>query len=160
MILIDRDDVVRIGLADHPAFQVEWEVGSPEAIEADYADVLAEGPFLLTVNDECAWAGQHADNLYRVAQKRVDPINLRHWKDLADLYAAEIGISRQGLVLRFASIRRKLRRRPTGLGWVRWSTVYHWPDGSDLMWAALLNTHHPEIEAREHLGQREVRYAG
>ena len=34
MILIDRDDVVRVGLADHVAFQVEWEVGSPEAVEA------------------------------------------------------------------------------------------------------------------------------
>lgn len=160
MILLDRDDVVRIGLADHAAFQVEWEVGSPEAIEADYADVLAEGPFLLTVNDECAWAGQHADDLYRVAQKRVDPINLQQWKDLADLYASEIGISRQGLVLRFASIRRKLRRRPAGLGWARWETVYHWPDGSDLMWSALLDKYHPEIEARQHVGEREVRYAG
>ena len=160
MILIDRDDVVRVGLADHVAFQVEWEVGSPEAVEADYSDVLADGPFLLVVNDECAWAGQHADNLYRVAQTRVDPVNLQQWKDLADLYAAEMGVSRQGMVLRFASIRRKLRRRPSGLGWARWRTVYHWPDGDDLAWSALLDRQHPEIEARDHFGEREVRYTG
>lgn len=158
MILIDRDDVVRVGLADHTAFQVEWEVGSHEAVEADYADVLAEGPFMLTVNDECAWAGQHGEALYRVAEKRLDPVNLQCWKDLADIYAASMGLSRQGLVLRFAAMRRHLRYERRG--WIRWRQVYHWPDGGDLAWSALLDKHHPEIEAREHVGEREVRYAG
>lgn len=157
MILLDRDDVVRIGLSDHTAFQIEWEIGSPEAVEADYADVLADGPFLLTVNDEHAWAGQHPDGLYRVAEKRLEPIHLRHWKELADLYAGSMGISRQGMVLRFASMRRQLRRRP---GWSRWKSIYHWPEGGDLAWSSLMVGHHPEIEAREHEGQRQVRHTG
>lgn len=160
MILIDRDDVVRIGLSDHIAFQVEWEVGSPEAVEADYADVLAEGPFLLTVNDEHAWAGQHPDGLYRVAEKRLEPLHFQHWKDLADLYAESMGVSRQGFVLRFAAMRRQLRRRPSGLGWMRWQNLYHWPEGSDLAWSSLMQGYHPEIEVREHMGERQVRYAG
>jgi len=154
MILIDKDDVIRIGLDDHTAFQTEWVVGSPLAVQADYADVLARGPFLLTVNDECAWAGQHAEALYRVAEKRVDPPNFRCWQALADIYAGSIGVSRQGFVLRFAAMRRRLRHEE---GWVQWRVIYHWPEGSDLVWASL--RHHPEIEARVRVGEREVRYA-
>jgi hypothetical protein len=158
MILLDRGDVIRLDLWAYP-FLIEWEVGSSEAVEADYADIIAEGPFVLVVHDEDAWAGQ-GDSLYRVAQKRADPINHRQWKDLADLYAASMGITRQSLVLRYSAMTRRLRRRPLGLGWARWDHIYHWPEGDDLAWSALMYGHHPHIEAREHEGQRQVRYAG
>lgn len=160
MILIDREDVDRLGLWAAP-FLVKWNLDDPvefaEGTKADWADIPAEGPFLCVVTDEDAWAGQ-ADDLYHVAQKRADPINLRQWQGLADLYAAEMGISRQGLVLRFSSMRRQVRRSPGR--WVRWDRVYHWPEGGDLMWSALVHGHHPWMKVREHEGQRQVRYAG
>lgn len=155
MILIDKADVVRIGLEDHTAFQIEWVIGSHAAVQADYADVLAEGPFLLTVNDECAWAGQHEEALYRVAERRLDPTNYQQWQDLVDIYVDSIGVSRQGFLLRFAAMRRRLRHEE---GWIQWRRIYHWQEGSDLVWTSLL--HHPEIEAQVHVGEREVRYVG
>jgi len=62
MMLIEQEDVVRLGMDKwtYP-FMTIWEVGSPEAVAADYADVLAEGPFLCVVTDEDAWAGQRED---------------------------------------------------------------------------------------------------
>ena len=155
MILIDAVDVIRVGLRDHVAFQTEWVVGSPDAIRADYADVLARGPFLLTVNDECAWAGQHAEALHRVAERRLDPLNYHRYQDLAEIYADAVGVSRQSYLSRFAAMRRRLRHEPD---WMQWQEIYHWQEGSDLAWSSL--RHHPEIEARERTGEREVRYAG
>ena len=154
MMLIDAMDVIRVGLRDHVAFQREWVIGSPEAIEADYADVLARGPFLLTVNDECAWAGQHAESLHRVAERRLDPLNYQWHQGLAEIYAEAVGVSRQSYLLRFAAMRRRLRHESD---WMRWNEIYHWPEGADLVWSSLM--HHPEIEARERTGEREVRYA-
>lgn len=151
MILIDREDVIRIGLEKHPAFQIVWEIGSPEAVAADYADVLAPGPFLLAVNDEDAWAGQDGHDLHHIAQKRADIINLRQWRALADMYAESIGISRQAFILRFAAMRRRLRSEPD---WVLWKRVYHWPEGSDLVWSSLQHRH--EIKTRENAGIREA----
>lgn len=157
MMLIEQDDVIRIGLQSHTAFQIEWEVGSPAAVAADYEDVLAEGPFLLAVNDECAWAGQHAEALYRVAEKRLDPASEKAWRGLVNLYAREMGVSRQGYLLRLKSVRRRLREDKRR-DWIRWERAYHWDDGIDLAWSALIDRHHPEIEAREKFGTREVRY--
>ena len=44
MILIEKEDVLRIGLNPIP-FYIKWEIGSPEAVAADYDDVIADGPF-------------------------------------------------------------------------------------------------------------------
>lgn len=163
MILLDRDDVIRLDMDGwtYP-FQVEWDPSDPvsraEAEAVDYADILADGPFLLVVNDEYAWAGQAPDRLRQVAQKRADPPNLRRWKYLADLYAESMGISRQGLVLRFTAIRRHVRRENGR--WVRWNRAYHWPEGSDLAWSSLVLGHDPSLEVSEYMGERRVRHTG
>ncbi len=162
MILLEREDVDRLGL---PAsfFLVEWDPNDPEqfaeATKVDWADIPAEGPFLLVVNDEYAWVGQRADRLlYLVAQKRADPVNLRWWKGLADLYAESMGISRQSLVLRYSAMRRQMHRHRGE--WFPWEEIYHWPEGGDLAWSALVHGHDPSIRTREHEGQRQVRYTG
>ena len=161
MILLDREDVIRLDLRTRP-FLITWDPNDPvefaEGTKADWADILAEGPFLLIVHDEAAWAGQETERLYNVAGRQIDPPNFRWWKALADLYAESMGISRQGLLLRFASMRRQTRRRPVGLGWMQWENVYHWPDENDLAWSSLVYGHHPTLEVREHDGQRQVRY--
>lgn len=158
MILLDREDVERLDLWNLP-FLVRWDPNDPDewakGQALDFPDVMAPGPFLLVVHDEDAWAGQAFDSLSCVAQKRADPINMKKWRHLADLYAKEMGVSRQGLVLRFSSVRRQLRQRR---GWVRWNAIYHWPEGGDLVWSALVHGHHPWIEVREHQGQRQARY--
>lgn len=161
MILIDREDVDRLDLWPYP-FLVRWDPNDPvkwaEGAKIDYPDIPAPGPFLLVVTDEDAWAGQEVDRLTNVAMKRADDIQLRRWRGLADLYAAEMGVSRQGLILRYSSVRRQLRGNPGQ--WYRWEAVYRWPQGGDLMWSALLHGHHPWIKAREHEGRRQVRYIG
>jgi hypothetical protein len=154
MILLDREDVERFGLWPRP-FLVEWEMGSPEAIAADYAEVPADGPFLLVVHDEHAWAGQREGHLHPVAGKRYDPPNRRWWTYLADLYAKSMGISRQSLVLRFSAMTRRARRNPGE--WLRWDDVYHWSEGGDLAWSALVHGRHPWLKVREYEGERQVR---
>jgi len=160
MILLDREDVVRLDLLKSP-FYVRWDPDDPVAFAEgqalDFPEIIAEGPFLLVVNDEFAWAGQHPDRLSNVAGRRLDAVNFQHWKALADIYAESMGISRQSLLLRFASLRRQTRRRPAGLGWMKWENAYHWPEGDDLAWSALTDGRHPTLEVREHEGQRQVR---
>lgn len=160
MILIDREDVIQCGLADHTAFQVHWNLNDPvqfaEGAKVDWIDILADGPFLLVANDEYAWAGQ-GDRLYMVAGKRYDPINRQRWGYLADLYAEEMGISRQSLVKRFTAMRKLVSHRRGD--WLPWGGVYHWPEGRDLAWSALLDEKRDQFEKREYNGQRQVRYA-
>ena len=160
MILIDRDDVIRIGLADHTAFQVHWDRNDPvqfaEGTAADWADILADGPFLLVVNDEIAWAGQ-GDGFYHVAEKRHDPINRQRWRDLADLYADAMNIPVQSLVKRFTAMRQLVSSRREE--WLLWDDVYHWPEGNDLAWSSVVDDRHYAFKTREHEGQRQVRYA-
>lgn len=160
MILLEREDVDRLGLWTYP-FMVRWDHNDPvqwaEGNALDFPDIPAEGPFLLVVHDEDAWAGQGGwGGLYHVAQKRADSINMRWWRALADLYAEAMGISRQSLVLRFAAMRRHLssNRDP----WFSWEEVYHWPEGGDLAWSALVHGHPHGIAVREHEGQRQIRY--
>lgn len=155
MILIDREDVFELGMdkLGYPFFTI-WEIGSPEAIATDYADIVAEGPFLCVVTDTEAWAGQKVGQLSPVAQKRADPINLRQWEYLAGLYAAEMEISRRAFVLRFSGMRRRLAHTPGQ--WFPWGEIYHWSEGDDLMWSALVHGHHSWLKVREYEGQREV----
>lgn len=159
MILIDREDVDRIGLNPGP-FYIVWDLDDPEEFEegqkADWADIPAPGPFVLIVHDFCAWAGHRVDSLSLVAVKRMDPANRVWWTDLATLYAEGMGISLQSLVRRFTTMTQFMRRHPDS--WVSWGEVYHWPEGGDLAWSALVYGQHPWMEAREHEGQRQVRY--
>jgi hypothetical protein len=163
MILIDREDVIHLNMArwSYTCFFVHWDPNDPVAFqrgqELDFPDILADGPFLCVVTDEDVWAGQELDHLSPVVQKRADSINLRQWRYLADLYAAEMGISRQSFVLRFAAMSKYLRGDRRGQ-WNPWDDVYHWPEGGDLAWSSLMYGHHPWMEVREHDGQRQVRY--
>lgn len=159
MILIEREDVDRLGLWTYP-FLMFWDPNDPEqwaeGNALDFPDMPAPGPFLLIVHDEAAWAGQRADRLSQVAGKRLDPPNRRWWQALGDMYAEAMGISRQSLVLRFAAMSKYLRRERRGQ-WHPWDEVYHWPEGGDLAWSALVHGRHPWFEVREHEGLREVR---
>lgn len=161
MILLDKEDVVRIGLHIGAAFLVEWDPDDParwaEGVDLDFPDVIADGPFLLVVHNEWAWAGQRSDNLYPVAGRKVGPPHFERWKALADLYAASMGISRQGLLLRFASVERRLWRTGSG-DWFPWEQFYHWSEGSDLAWSALAYGQHDEMQARKHEGRLQVRH--
>ena len=76
MILIEKEDVLRIGLNPIP-FYIKWEIGSPEAVAADYDDIIADGPFILVMNDDEAWAGQLLYLLHLVARKQNDSVNRR-----------------------------------------------------------------------------------
>ena len=134
MILLDREDVDRIGLPQHPFY-------------AEDEEVPAKGPFMLVVHDDGAWAGNHLDDLYLVASKREDPANLQRWQDLADIYADCMGISRQSLVLRYSSMRKQTYR--VRGQWLPWEEVYHWPEGNEHAWSALLYGQHPWLEVRD-----------
>jgi len=162
MILLEKEDVVPLldkGMRKMP-FYVEWDpddpVSSRQAQELDFADILADGPFVLIVNDEYAWVGQDADHLHEIAKRRRDIPNLKWWRALADLYAAEMGISRQSLLLRFAAMNRRLHR-DSGQ-WFAWDEIYHWSDGSDLAYSALTFGRHPWLVTREHEGKRQVKF--
>lgn len=154
MILLDREDVNRIGL--NPAlFYRKWEVGSPEALEHDYADVPAPGPFLLRVDDESAWVSQDGEE-WECAARRT-----RHrgpeesaWYELATLYAEGAGMTRASFLRRIGSVRNVLNEMPEQ--WMPWQIVYHWPDGGDLVWEGLFR--HPWIKTATIEGVRKVRY--
>lgn len=158
MILLEREDVDRLDLWTYP-FLVKWDLDDPEQFaegaKVDWAEIPADGPFLLVVHDENALAGQDASSLYEVAGKRYDIHNKRKWKALADMYAEAMGISRQSMVLRFAAMTRHVRQ---ATGWLDWDEVYHWPQGGDLAWSALMYGYHPWLVVREHGMLRQVGY--
>jgi hypothetical protein len=152
MILIDRKDVDRLIPLGLPksCFYPDREIeGHP--------DEISPGPFIAIVTEDRAWVGTRVGNLYGVAPKRADAINYRIWAGLADLYVAEMGISRQSFVKRFSAMTRFLSRNRES--WFPWEQVYHWPEGSDLAWSsALMGSSSSFLKAREHNGQRQVRY--
>lgn len=147
MILLERDDVIRLGMDG-------WDY--PFCVDRDDVDVLAEGPFLLVVHNEHAWAGQDVDSMEQVAGRRIDPPNHRRWKYLADLYAAAMGISRHSITLRYVWMSRHLNDK-RGQPFL-WDDIYHWPEGSDLAWSALVHGHHPWFRVYETEGQRMVEH--
>ncbi len=155
MILLDREDVNRIGL-DPYWFLVQWVPGSKDALDADYAEMPSPGPFLLKVNDEAAWVSHGGENDWRkVAERtRVNGNAQLRWGHLVTLYAEAVGIPRMSLLGRWASVRRQLKRTPNV--WKDWTTVYRWPEGSDIVWSGII--HHPWLETRENAGRKEVRY--
>lgn len=154
MILLEREDVDRIGL-DPYWFLMHWVAGSPEALAADYAEVPSPGPFLLKVHDESAWVSHHGDDWRKVAERlRHDGESQRRWGLLVELYAEAAGLTRMSFLGRLASVRRQLKKTPNV--WEDWQEAYDWSDGSDLVWSGII--HHPRLETRVYLGQKEVRY--
>lgn len=155
MTLLDREDAIRLELP-MMALVPKMTPGT----RADGPDVVAEGPFLLLVNDEYAHVGQfdptQGEVTYReVANKRGDSIQYQQWRGLTDLYVEDLGWSRRTLTSRVSSVRKQLLKADGA--WCLWDEVYHWPDGSDRVFEGLLR--HPWIETREHEnGVREARY--
>lgn len=152
MILLDKEYVDRSSLWRMP-FYIEWDpddpVSSQQAQDLDFPDIVAEGPFLLVVHDDAAWAGQDADRLYCVAERSLDKQNFKNWKPLADLYVKSMGISRQSMLLRYAAMKRYLAQGEYRDTPQPWEDAYHWPDKDDLAWSALLYGRHPWLEAYE-----------
>lgn len=154
VILLERDDVDRIGLTGY-WFNRHWEPDDPEGIACDFADLPDPGPFLLRVNDEQAWVKRSTDPYwFRAGHRARYPCDeQRQWSALFDLYAEGIGISPATLRNRFMGMRRRLKR----IGrWARWEWVYPWPEGGDLVWSSLVD--HPWLETRELNEKRQVRY--
>ena len=155
MILLDREDVERIGL--NPAlFYRKWVVGERDALVYNYADIPAAGPFLLRVNDEAAWVSQDGEEWECAARRtRYRGPEESAWYELASLYAAGAGLTRASFLRRIGSVREQLGRTP-GM-WFPWRRVYHWPDGGDQVWDGLFR--HPWIETRSDVifDVREVR---
>lgn len=155
MILLDREDVDRIGLTGY-WFNKHWEPDDPEGIACDFADLPDPGPFLLIVNDEHAWVKRSTDAYwFQVGKRARYPCEeQRHWSELFDLYAEAIGISPAKLRNRYMGMRRRLKSRPNR--WVSWRYAYPWKEGSELVWSSLMD--HPWVERREEGGRRDVRY--
>lgn len=145
MILLDREDVVRLGMDG-------WTY--PFCEDRDGVDVLGEGPFVFVVHNEHAWGGRDTDSMERIAGRRVDPANYRRWIYLADLYAEAMGISRHSMVMRYVWMSKDvISSRPE---WFEWEKIYHWPEGGDLAWSALVHGHHPLLEVDVDNGERLV----
>lgn len=156
MILVDREDFEDMGFQESLFFR-KWIPGEPEAVACDYADVPAPGPFLITANDEAVWMSHEGHDWVQIAMNtRYDGPEQRRWSHLTSIYAASEGLSLRNLTLRIRSIRKHLRNDPNR--WVRWSSVYPWGEGSDLIWSGLRN--HPRLETRMNDDTKEVRYVG
>jgi len=153
--------VIRLDLWRLP-FYIEWDPDDPEewqeGQDLDFPEILAHGPFVMVVHDEAVWAGQHPDSLYNVAARRSDPPNFQRWKALADIYADCMGVSRQGLLLRYWAMKRYLAVGDRKGEFHPWGDVYHWPEGGEFVWSALVRGNHPWLKVREHEGQRQVKY--
>jgi len=154
VILVDREDFEDMGFQESLFFR-KWTPGEPEAVACDYADVPAPGPFLITANDEAVWMSHDGEGWVKIASNtRYDGPEQRRWSHLATLYAESEGLSLRNMTFRIKSIRRHLRNDPDR--WVRWSSVYSWGTGSDLIWSGLKN--HPRLDIRMNGEEKEVRY--
>lgn len=155
MMLLDREDVIRLKLWEFPFHRV-YEPGTPEAIEhANDPDIIADGPFVFVVNNEFAFAGQTADSLYPAANKRADEIQRLRWVGLADLYLEDLGITRMSMCKRIRSMQDTLK--DLDREWVRWDWLYKWDEGSERIFSGLYN--HPWIKTRVNEdGTKEARY--
>lgn len=154
MMVFDREDISHIDIPES-VFYRKWEPGEPEAVACDYADVIADGPFLLRANDEAAWISHGKGDWIKVAQNtRYDGPDQKRWSDLATMYAESEGLTLRNLTYRIRGIKRRLHEH-TRI-WVPWDDVYIWDDGSDLVWDGLM--YHPWLSTREHNGRKEVMY--
>lgn len=118
------------------------------------------GPFLFCVNDQGAWVGRHvvgpAEGYEAFHVLPIDTATVKkdhRWYKAADLWLRDADITRAQMLLRYASLTRRLRRIGPRT-WTAWGKVYTWNEGSDIMWDGLAV--HPFIERRERDGRREV----
>lgn len=153
VILFDREEVG--DLIPVSVFYRKWVPGEPEAVACDYADVVADGPFLMRANDEHVWVSHGNDHWLKVAQNpRYDGPDQKRWSALVTLYASAEGLTLRNLTHRIRGVKRRLREQ---MGeWFPWDEVYIWNTGSELVWDGLMN--HPWLETREHDGRKEVRH--
>lgn len=156
VILVDREDFVGLGFQES-LFYRKWVPGEPDAIAYDYADIPADGPFLIRANDDAVWLSHDGQDWIKIATNtRHDGPEQRRWSVLATKYAESEGLSLRNLTFRIKGLRRLLSKKKGQ--WHRWDVVYRWPDGSDLIWSALAV--HTHLETQEHMGKQEVRYVG
>lgn len=154
MILVDREDFEGLGFQDS-LFLRRWVPGEPEAIACDYADVPAPGPFLIKAHDDAVWMSHDGEDWMKIASNpRYQGPEQKRWSHLTTIYAEHAGMSLNSLVQRLKSVRHRLMNSPNR--WTRWIVVYPWDEGSDLVWQGII--HHPKLETREYLGEKEVRY--
>lgn len=154
--MVDREDFEGLGFQES-LFYRKWIPGEPEAVACDYADVPAPGPFLIRANDEDVWLSHDGESWIHIAKNtRYSGSEQRRWSHLARLYTASVGLSPRSLINRLRSVRVRLSRNPGR--WARWSSVYKWDEGSDLIWSGLI--YHPRLETRMNGDTKEVRYVG
>lgn len=143
-MVFDREDVSHVYIPES-VFYRKWEPGEPEAVACDYADVIAEGPFLLRANDEAAWISHGKGDWIKVAlNTRYDGPDQKRWSALATMYAESGGLSLRNLTYRIRGV--KIRLRDCVGQWVPWDDHYVWTNGSELVWDGLM--YHPWLDTR------------
>lgn len=140
MKLIDRDDFNAIG-----------RIGAPYDLTLNEDGSQDPGPFLFLVNDKGAWIRRYdedsAGGLLRTARIDYATATLdSFWKKAADLWVEGSDISRNMMIRRYRRISQVLRSTEPG-EWLDWSQVYHWREGSEIMWEGL--EIHPSIMRRD-----------
>lgn len=148
-------------LLDVDDFNAMDRKGPPHTLTLNEDGSQDPGPFLFFVNDQMAWMGRHNEFFDRVSWVPLSlataSVRGTHWYRAADLWMQGEDITRNAMLRRYKSITRKLEA--TGpLMWTRWEILYHWDEGSDLLWDGL--EIHPFITRREQYGQREVVITG
>lgn len=152
MRIIDRDDFNALGATGWPYHLTLNEDGTQDL-----------GPFLFCVNDQGAWVGRWVSRGPGHSAFHVAPIDTAtvkkdtHWKRAAALWLKDAPITQREMLWRYKIITRELET----LGprtWSLWDDVYHWPEGSTLMWDGL--SVHPFITARRTGDTFEVVWTG
>lgn len=149
MRLIEREDLRYIGVEGWPYHLTLEEDGSERP-----------GPFLFCVNDTGAWISRY-DEITR--GHHCAPMNTatvkpdRYWRKALKVWLRGESINQAQLFRRYKEMRQALREIGPRV-WSRWEDVYHWGEGSDLMWDGL--SVHEFITRREVDGVREVVWTG
>lgn len=163
VILIELEDIHRIhsrnplnpnGPTEYqftPGERPPW-LDDPDFFESEKR--FYPGPYLLRVNDEGAWLSRDGDTWREAVQCQPYPcVETNMWRDYVALYADAMGVSRRSLLSRLYGMSRELRKTPDE--WALWSKIYHWSEGSDLVWSGLHL--HTQYEVRESV-EKEIRY--
>lgn len=141
MRLIDRDDLNAIRSQG-------WIYES--TLDGDGQEL--SGPFVYCVNNRGAWLGLHKTYGPGHSAFRVIPIDSAtadldiHWRKSAELWLQDAPINRAQMLRRYRTLESKLEAKGPR-EWSRWEDVYHWAEGSDIMWDGL--SVHPFITIRD-----------
>lgn len=164
MILVELEDIRRIhsrnpfnpdGPTEYrftPGERPLW-LDEPDMFETEKR--FYPGPYLVRVNENAVWLSRDGETWEEVVCSEPYPCVERDiWHDYVTLYAEAIGISTRALLTRYYWMWRELKKTPDE--WIMWKKIYHWPEGSDLVWSGFL--HHYRYETREQYGRKEIRY--